>query len=184
MTRRSTASQTLPDTNARIALAFGLALIVTLAGCQTTSESTEEMEPEPSAGTGSEFSQGETPVADVVEAPVSVPKKLGTTYFDFDRAEIRGDQRSLLRNNAKILMRTGRASVSAIIEGHADERGSEEYNLALGERRAESVRKYLSALGVSRSKLRVVSYGESKPAVAGHDESTWRLNRRAEFRSR
>ena len=71
-----------------------------------------------------------------------------------------------------------------MIEGHADERGSEEYNLALGERRAEAVRKYLAALGVPSSQMRIVSYGESRPAVTGHDESAWGLNRRAEFSTR
>ena len=71
-----------------------------------------------------------------------------------------------------------------VIEGHADERGSEEYNLALGERRAEAVRRYLEALGVAESQLRIVSYGESKPAALGSDEAAWRLNRRAEFRTR
>ena len=68
------------------------------------------------------------------------------------------------------------------MEGHCDERGSEEYNLALGERRANAVRQYLVNLGVTNSTLDTVSFGESKPAVQGHDESAWRWNRRAEFR--
>jgi peptidoglycan-associated lipoprotein len=67
------------------------------------------------------------------------------------------------------------------IEGHCDERGSEEYNLALGERRAAAVRQYLVDSGVSAGKLDTVSFGEAKPAVQGHDESAWRWNRRGEF---
>ena len=91
------------------------------------------------------------------------------------------DMRDILKGNAEALQAS---DTVAVIEGHADERGSEEYNLALGERRAESVRRYLSALGVPSSQMRIVSYGESKPAVMGHDESAWRFNRRAEFRTR
>ncbi len=165
MTRRSTT------------LTFAAIVLLMLAGCSTTSE-TPEAPPEsaPPPSTGSEFSQGETPVADPVTE--SAPD-LQTAYFDYDRSEIRGDMRDVLRANAGALQGS-RASV--VIEGHADERGSEEYNLALGERRAESVRKYLTALGVSSSQLRIVSYGEARPAVAGHDESAWQLNRRAEFR--
>ena len=69
------------------------------------------------------------------------------------------------------------------IEGHCDERGSSEYNMALGQRRAMAVEKYLVDLGVPKSRFQVVSYGESKPAVAGHDESAWRYNRRAAMRT-
>ena len=68
------------------------------------------------------------------------------------------------------------------IEGHCDERGSEEYNLALGERRANAVKRYMVDLGVPSSQLRTVSFGEAKPAVVGHDESAWRYNRRTEFK--
>jgi peptidoglycan-associated lipoprotein len=180
MTRRPSASKTLLQITANSASAIGMALILTLAGCKTPSEPKPAEEPEPAPATGSEFSQGETPVVEATEEPVAVGIELGTAYFDYDRAEVRTDQRDVLRANAEILMSGGGG---AIVEGHADERGSEEYNLALGERRAEAVRKYMTALGVSRSNLRVVSYGEAKPAVSGHDESTWRLNRRAEFRT-
>jgi peptidoglycan-associated lipoprotein len=67
------------------------------------------------------------------------------------------------------------------VQGHTDERGSQEYNLALGERRASAVKRYLVDLGVSASRLRLVSFGEAKAAVPGHDESAWRYNRRSEF---
>ncbi len=110
----------------------------------------------------------------------SAGKKLDlqTIYFDFDRSEIRADQRDSLRaNGTKINGMSGNIT----IEGHTDERGSEEYNLALGERRADSVKRYLTDLGVSSSRLSTVSFGESRPAVQGHDESAWRYNRRGEF---
>ena len=70
---------------------------------------------------------------------------------------------------------------SVVIEGNTDERGSEEYNLALGERRADTVKRYLVDLGVPSARLSTVSFGESRPAVQGHDESAWRYNRRVEF---
>ncbi len=161
-----------------IVLTAATAGLLFLAGCQTTTDTPEPAEPAPD--TGSEFDQGDTPVEPVRDAS---PADLGfgTAYFDYNRSEIRDDMRDVLKSNADAL--TG-SDVVAVIEGHADERGSEEYNLALGERRAESVRRYLSALGVPSSQMRIVSYGESKPAVAGHDESAWQYNRRAEFRTR
>ncbi|MCH7867105.1 MAG: OmpA family protein [Myxococcales bacterium] len=161
---------------ALVIAAIGLLI---LAGCTTTSDTTDDMSgAETSPETGSEFSQGETPVANVVAESSAT---LGTAYFDYDSAEIRGMVRDVLKANAEILQRT---KASATIEGHADERGSEEYNLALGERRAESVRNYLKALGVSGSKLHIISYGEARPAGTGHDEASWKLNRRAEFHTR
>ena len=108
---------------------------------------------------------------------------LQSVYFDFDRYEIREDAKPVLRSNARGIKSNSRLG-NITIEGHCDERGSEEYNLALGERRANGVKRYLVDLGVPSSRLRTVSFGEAKPAVMGHDESAWRYNRRAEFRSR
>jgi len=97
-----------------------------------------------------------------------------------DPAALRTAARAILDANADILRRY--PSWVVTIEGHCDERGSEEYNLALGERRAEQVKRYLVDLGVPASKLDTVSFGESKPATQGHDESAWRWNRRTEFK--
>ena len=104
---------------------------------------------------------------------------LNTVYFDFDRAEIRSDAQPTLKQNAKAIDKEDWDMI--VLEGHCDERGSEEYNLALGERRATSVKRYLTSLGVSSKSIRTVSYGESHPAKPGHDESAWRYNRRVEF---
>jgi len=138
------------------------------------------VEEAPVADTGSEFDQGETP-AEPTREVASTDLRLAAAYFDYDSSEIRQDARDQLRASAEAIQAT---EVVVVIEGHADERGSEEYNLALGERRAEAVRRYLEALGVAESQLRIVSYGESKPAALGSDEAAWRLNRRAEFRTR
>ncbi len=106
---------------------------------------------------------------------------LQTVYFDYDRAVVRGDQKSALEASASAI--AGGSWGMVVVEGHCDERGSDEYNLALGERRANSVKRYLTDLGVPAARLDTVSFGESKPAVQGHDESAWRWNRRAEFRA-
>lgn len=107
--------------------------------------------------------------------------ELENVYFDYDRAVIRDNQKPTLRTNSGAI---GNHSEwrTVVIEGHTDERGSEEYNLALGERRANATKSYLVNLGVSGGRLDTVSFGESKPSVQGHDESAWKWNRRAEFR--
>ncbi len=105
----------------------------------------------------------------------------GTAYFDYDSSSIRADARPVLRANAEALRRDG---TRVTIEGHCDDRGDEEYNLALGERRAAAVKRYLANLGVAAGNMRTLSYGEAKPAAKGSNESAWRWNRRAEFRAR
>jgi peptidoglycan-associated lipoprotein len=104
---------------------------------------------------------------------------LRTVYFDFDKYDLSNKTRQTLRANADWLNANSKYYI--VIEGHCDERGSIEYNLALGERRANAVRAYLASLGVTDSRLRIVSYGEERPADAGHSESAWTKNRRAEF---
>ncbi len=103
-----------------------------------------------------------------------------TVYFDFDSSDLRQDTRDVLSKNAEILMKS-KAATKIKIEGHCDERGSAEYNLALGERRAKSVQQYLITLGVQPDHLSVISYGKEKPAVQGTGEAVWAKNRRAEF---
>jgi peptidoglycan-associated lipoprotein len=103
-----------------------------------------------------------------------------TVYFDFDKSDLRQDARNTLSRNAEILLKSKKTE-KIKIEGHCDERGSAEYNLALGERRANSAMQYLITLGVQPERLSVISYGKEKPAVQGHDEDAWAKNRRAEF---
>ena len=105
---------------------------------------------------------------------------LDSVYFDYDKSVIRSDSAQALRGNASII-KTNADWGQITIEGNTDERGSEEYNLALGERRAMAVKRYLIDLGVPSLRLRTVSFGEAKPAVRGHDESAYRYNRRSDF---
>jgi peptidoglycan-associated lipoprotein len=128
-----------------------------------------------------------TPVPVVSEPLDTTPPLLGTPspdlkpiYFDTDRALLLEDARTMLSEYAETLLDDPDGGVVAI-EGHCDERGDEEYNLALGERRAAVVSQYLKNLGVPAARLRTVSRGEMEPAATGHTETAWRLNRRAEI---
>jgi len=103
-----------------------------------------------------------------------------TVYFDFDKADLRQDARAALSNNAATISKT-LAGAKVQIEGHCDERGSAEYNLALGERRAKAALQYLTTTGVKVDQLSIISYGKEKPAAQGSDEAAWAKNRRAEF---
>ena len=100
-------------------------------------------------------------------------------FFDYDQYNIRADQRSTVEALAAWLDTNGSATLT--LEGHADERGTREYNLALGERRANAVRDYLIALGTNPGRLSVVSFGEERPAVLGSTEAAWAQNRRSAF---
>ncbi|TNF35956.1 MAG: peptidoglycan-associated lipoprotein Pal [Gammaproteobacteria bacterium] len=99
-------------------------------------------------------------------------------YFDFDKATLNADVRSDLDKHAK---RLNNNSISIRLEGHADERGTREYNLALGERRAKAVANYLAIQGVNNSRIQTISYGEEKPVAFGSDEASWAQNRRVEL---
>lgn len=118
--------------------------------------------------------------APVAPAPVTERRaRLDVVYFDFDKADLRADARAVLEANAEWLRRNPSARVQ--VEGHCDERGSVQYNLALGERRAESAKRYLESLGVASSRLSTISYGEERPADPRSIEEAWAKNRRAEF---
>ena len=97
-------------------------------------------------------------------------------YFDFDRSEIRSEFAAVLRAHADYLI--SNRSINVTIEGHCDERGSREYNVGLGERRAAAVQNFLEAEGVDHTQINTISYGEERPQDPGHDESAWALNRR------
>ena len=100
-------------------------------------------------------------------------------YFDFDSSAIRSDDRAIVNAHADYLAQ--HASAKVTLEGHADERGSREYNVALGERRSNAVRQALTLHGVAATQVSTVSYGEERPVADGHDESAWRMNRRVEI---
>lgn len=100
-------------------------------------------------------------------------------YFDFDSSELQPEYAELIKHHGKYLALNAAAKVR--LEGHTDERGSREYNIALADRRAQSVKRLLLFEGVSSKQISIISYGEEKPADFGHDEQAWRLNRRVEI---
>lgn len=132
------------------------------------------------------------PVAPEVSAQAEEPSLRGkeykkvsqieTVYFDYDDASLRGEARNVLAKNAEWLKEN--MDVEIIVEGHCDERGTTDYNMALGDRRAKAVRSYLMKLGVKGSRLATISYGEEKPVDLGHDEAAWSRNRRGEMLGR
>jgi peptidoglycan-associated lipoprotein len=172
-------------------------LVLLLGGCGTTGEVEEGTEAAPAAGAGAADSATTTPGAadgagdampmDSAKTaakadPFSDPNNLlsqRTVYFAFDSSSIPDDALPLIKAHAGYL--AGNPSVAFTLEGHADERGTREYNIALGERRADAVRRMLMANGVSASQVNVISYGEERPAKPGHSEEAWQYNRRAVF---
>jgi peptidoglycan-associated lipoprotein len=111
------------------------------------------------------------------QSPAGGPLK--EIYFDFDRYDLRADARDTLKSNAVWLK--ANPSARAEIEGHADERGTSEYNMALGAKRAQAVRDYLVTLGIPTTRLTTISYGEEIPACREQTERCWQMNRRARF---
>lgn len=134
-----------------------------------TTVTVEEAEWVPATGTANGMSAADLNRMDV----------LRTVHFDFDSARIRADQAATMESNAFWLLDHPDARI--IVEGHCDERGTREYNLALGQRRADAAADYLISLGVDPSRIETVSFGEELPAVPGYDETAWAANRRAVF---
>ena len=117
---------------------------------------------------------------ETAQAPAAdLEAELQKVYFNFDSADLSEESRSALTKNADYLSKQSCGKVR--IEGNCDERGSDDYNMALGERRAKAAKDYLVNLGIASDRLSTISYGEEKPVDAGHDEEAWGMNRRAEF---
>jgi peptidoglycan-associated lipoprotein len=147
-----------------LTLAFVMAF---LTACSSSSTKKEDVATVDTTSTSSTVTEA---------ADVSVSN---VVYFEFDKYDLTAESRAVLLAHSDKLKG---ASVSVRLEGHADERGSREYNMALGEKRANAVRDFLVTQGVSGSSLEVVSFGEEQPAVVGSDETSWAQNRRVEVK--
>jgi peptidoglycan-associated lipoprotein len=157
------------------AMAFCFTLATT--SCSKKDVMTNEPAINPSENAGASAPGGESVgTSGAGEAGVS---DLEIVHFAFDRYDITPENRSILKQNAKWLKDNANATVQ--IEGHCDERGTTEYNLALGERRANAVKSYLIKLGIKKARLSTISYGSERPVDPGHDEAAWAKNRRAAF---
>lgn len=156
---------------------LGLACVMAvLAGCSSTS-TTDENAATATADQG--VNTGTTTQQDVSATQEPVVALETVFYFDFDQAVLKPESRTALLGHAEQLKAAPR---SIRLEGHADERGTREYNMALGERRANAVRDFLVLQGVSGSDLEVISYGEERPASLGSNESSYSANRRVELK--
>jgi len=147
-------------------------------------ESTETRPPEPPAPVQEPTSVPPEPVTEDLIASGSIDdinrnSPLRPAFFSLDSAEIDGPAQQVLQQNAEVLKKYPNLQIS--IEGHADERGTAEYNLALGERRAVAARNYMVSLGIPADRIKTVSYGKEFPFDPGHNEEAWAKNRRAHF---
>ena len=168
-----------------------------VAGCSTTSKDTAESSGSSDVNAVTPSSGDSDILADLINTPLGVLEQSGQSiepgsqedlivnvgdrvFFDYDSAELDADAQELLQHQAAWFKQHNILSVT--IEGHCDERGTVEYNLALGERRAGAVKSYLGDAGLDESRIEIISYGEEKPADMGHDEQAWSKNRRAELK--
>lgn len=161
------------------ALAVLSSAVALTTGC-ATKRATSEVVVAPLGIPGGQVGYTGAVIVDNSNAIISAANNLqAVVYFGFDSSEITSQSAGVLNQHASLLSSNPAASV--LIAGHTDERGSREYNMALGERRAQSVSTYLAAQGVSASNIRVISYGEERPAAAGSTEEAYAQNRRAEL---
>lgn len=158
--------------------------VVMLAACSSAPDDTSTTSTDGTTTTGADRRGVESGAADRMLSPeeqrqqrFAELRQEHIIYFDFDTSEVRGEFAELLAAHADYLVRN--PSVRVVIEGHTDERGTPEYNIALGERRAQATADYMRNLGVSASQMTTVSYGEEKPLARGSNERAWAQNRRA-----
>lgn len=168
-----------------VTLAFAVILAAGLAtlGCSSRKQVQTETPPSPPPPTETTSTPPPPPPpSSETTEPSETAAGLQDAFFDYDEAAIRADARAALESNGRYLERNSGANV--IIEGHCDERGSVEYNLALGERRARAAKEFLTSYGIAGNRMTTISYGKERPFAQGHDESAWAQNRRAHFVSK
>jgi peptidoglycan-associated lipoprotein len=154
--------------NLKILSLFAAVLLV--AACQ-------QSQPTTGTGTGTGTQTGSATGGDGQAVRTAIASAGNTIYFAFDRSDITAESRQVLLRQAAVLNQNPSATVT--IEGHCDERGTVEYNLGLGERRANATKQGLIALGVAAGRINIISYGKERPVNAGHNEQAWAQNRRA-----
>jgi len=169
-----------------------LSVVVTLAGCNLgplkkrggkSADTTTEIQDQENKFTDNEdstakFSSGESMDVSSLNDPNS-PLSQRVLYFDLDSSQIKDEDREIVTVHAEFL--AAHSDITIVLEGHADERGSREYNIALGEKRAKAVKQLMTLQGVTENQIQVISFGEERPVALGHDASAWNLNRRVEI---
>ena len=173
---------------------IALYIAIALAAAACASNETKDTAPSvsdrstatqtPSAGGTSSTTQPQRPMDRVAGDPLHDPNSplaKRSVYFDYDSNAVKDEYRGLVQAHSRY-MTTDKRDSRMRIEGNCDERGSREYNLALGQRRAEAVKRVMTVLGVQDGRVETISYGEEKPKAMGHDESSWAQNRRADIK--
>ena len=163
---------------------LGLIALIWVGGCSK----------KPAPGPVVSPPEATTPAPSVTQKPATTPTteteapapavrlKLEDAFFEYDKYELRPEARQVLSQDAEFLM--SNPGMKTLIEGHCDERGTNEYNLALGDRRARAAKDFLVKYGIDPSRIETISYGEERPFALGHDEAAWSQNRRAHFTDR
>jgi len=171
----------------KAAVYLGLAVLAAACASQTPKQEAPVSERSgttaPSATTGPGSTTTPAQSASIEGNPLHDPNNIlskRSVYFDFDSNAVKDEYRGLIQAHARYM--DDHAATRVRIEGNCDERGSREYNLALGQRRAEAVKKIMTVLGVPDSRIETTSFGEEKPVATGHDEASWAKNRRADIR--
>ncbi|MEM8960839.1 MAG: peptidoglycan-associated lipoprotein Pal [Acidobacteriota bacterium] len=178
-------------------IALALTLMLALAiGCKkdapqvapppavepTTTDTTERVEAAPAPGPSTDTQQPQRPATlQLWEQELRRQGLIGDVFYAFDRYDLSAESKQRLAKNAEFLNSSEGQGVMVTIEGHCDERGTNEYNLALGQRRGQAALDYLASLGVDSSRFKTVSYGEERPFCTQSDEACWAQNRRAAF---
>jgi peptidoglycan-associated lipoprotein len=178
--------------NKQLLIAAIASLAAGLSGCATTDSTTDSTGAsttsasstgsQSSTGSASRSGTGTGSAVPPVGGGTGAPDLKRSVYYEFDKYEVKPEYRTLVESHARWLRANPGAKL--VIEGNADEQGSREYNLALGQRRAESVTKMMQLMGVSAAQLEAISYGEERPRSGGHDEKAWAENRRSDFARR
>ena len=159
------------------------AAVVLLAACETPSDQTGTASGQGAAGKSSSVDQGSAGTGTTTAAPKMPLSTILTVNvgdrasFEFNKYSLKAKARQTLERQATFLKNN--AGVKVVLQGHADERGTREYNLALGERRASAAKNYLVALGINPNRITIISYGKERPSLAGSNETAWSQNRRA-----
>lgn len=170
-----------------------LSVVVTLSGCDLAPlKKKGDKENDETSQTQVEDNKYSTPVEDSTEKfkagselevsslnDPNSPLSQRVLYFDLDSSQIKDEDRNIITTHAEFLV--AHSEITVVLEGHADERGSREYNIALGEKRAKAIKQLMTLQGVNENQIQVISFGEERPVALGHDSSAWNLNRRVEI---
>jgi peptidoglycan-associated lipoprotein len=158
-----------------IVFVFGLTIF---SGCSENKTAVKEGSAQGSTAQSGTTTTGQEQ-STKMQAAATAEATIMDITFDFDKSNIRPDAREILKTNAEVFLKNSNSKI--VIEGNCDERGTAEYNMALGERRAREAKKYLANLGIKDSRMKTISYGKERPVDTGHNEDAWAKNRNAHF---